>query len=332
MISFRRSVGARLTGVIMGAALCAPLQSFLFSGLSRPALAADEAFVTNQNDDTLAVVDLDTMKVEAKLSIPGKPVGVAVARDGRRVYVTSPEAKTLAVIDAEKRSIIKTITLKGGPFGVAVHPSGAPVYVTDWESRLFVVDPEAGAIIAEIQVGTAPSGVAVSGDGRTVVTADRDSDQISIIDAAALNVAAAVKVGRRPFGVTIDDATGRVFAANVASNSVSIVDLAGRKTVAEIATGERPYAVGLAQGKGFVTDQYGGTLTVFDAASFAVLGKIRVAEYPEGIHAGSDGRFMYVANWFDNKFMKIDAATQKIEASVETGDGPRAFGTFIRRK
>jgi YVTN family beta-propeller protein len=102
--------------------------------------------------------------------------------------------------------------------------------------------------------------------------------------------------------------------------------------LAEIKVGERPYAVALAQGKGFVTDQYGGTLTVFDAASYAVLGKITVAQYPEGIEASADGRYIYVANWFDNKFMKIDAISQKIEASVETGDGPRAFGTFIRQK
>ena len=40
------------------------------------------------------------MTVAAKLAIPGNPVGVAVSRDGSRVYVTSSEGKTLSVIDA----------------------------------------------------------------------------------------------------------------------------------------------------------------------------------------------------------------------------------------
>jgi len=120
--------------------------------------AGEEAFVTCQNGNSVAIVDLDRMAVTATLAIPGNPVGVAVTPDGARVYVTSSEGKTLSVIDAAGRKVIKTIPLKGGPFGVAVHPSGSPVYVTDWfEHRIFVVSPEKGAIEAEVSVGNSPS-------------------------------------------------------------------------------------------------------------------------------------------------------------------------------
>ena len=119
------------------------------------------------------------------LRLPGNPVGVAVSRDGSRVYVTSSEGKTLSVIDAAERKVVKTISLKGGPFGVAVHPSGRPVYVTDWfEHRIWVISPDSGEVTAEVAVGNSPSGIAVTGDGRAIVTADRDSDQLSFIDAA----------------------------------------------------------------------------------------------------------------------------------------------------
>ena len=94
---------------------------------------------------------------------------------------------------------------------------------------------------------------------RTIVTADRDSDQLSFIDARTLTVRGSAKTGSRPFGVTIDEATHRVFAANVASNSVTVADLGSGKVLAEVKVGERPYAVALAAGKAFVTNQYART-------------------------------------------------------------------------
>ena len=58
---------------------------------------------------------------------------------------------------------------------------------------------------------------------------------------------------------------------------------------------------------------------------------IPIGEYPEGIEAGSGEAYVYVVNWFDNVLKKIDTATLDVVGEVEVGDGPRAFGTFIRK-
>ena len=71
---------------------------------------------------------------------------------------------------------------------------------------------------------------------------------------------------------------------------------------------------------------------MFDADTYKAKREIEVAEYPEGIAASADGSFIYVANWFDNKLMKIDAALSRVVGKVETGNRPRAFGEFIRQK
>jgi YVTN family beta-propeller protein len=38
-----------------------------------------------------------------------------------------------------------------------------------------------------------------------------------------------------------------------------------------------------------------------------------------------------VANWESNTLSIIDAATLRVVGEVKVGDGPRAFGTFLRR-
>ena len=193
-----------------------------------------------------------------------------MARDGRTAYVTSPEAKYVSVIDTVSRKVVSRITISDTPLGIAVDPGGGFIYVAGfYQPRLYKVDLTAGAIVASVLVGASPSGVALTPDGSLIVTADRDDDQISIIDAKTFTRKGTVKVGAHPFGVTIDPQGEHAYTANVEGNDVSVVDLAGCKLLGSVAVGKRPYAVALAKGRGFSTDQYGGTVSVFDLATLA---------------------------------------------------------------
>jgi YVTN family beta-propeller protein len=97
-----------------------------------------------------------------------------------------------------------------------------------------------------------------------------------------------------------------------------------------VKVGRRPYAVALASGKAFVTDQYAGTVTVVDTADWRVVATIPVGEHPEGIEADAAGRYVYVACWFENTLERIDTARLAVTDKVAVGDGPRAFGAFLR--
>jgi YVTN family beta-propeller protein len=290
---------------------------------------ADEAFVTAQNADAVSVVDLAAMKTVATLPIGGKPAGVAVSRDGARVYVTSPDGPFLTVIDARARKVLKKLPLKGAPLGVAVAPDGARVFVTlPYDRLLLEIDPDRG-VTRDVGVGAMASGVAATPDGKTLLVSDRDDNALSVIDAATLARIATLPVGRHPFGVTIDAAGARAFVANVESDEVSVVDIAARRVVGVLKTVSRPYTVALAAGRVFVADQHADAVSVFDAASLAPAGEVEVGEYPEGIAASADGSRVYVANWFSNELWAIDARTLKVVAKAGTGDGPRAFGNFV---
>jgi YVTN family beta-propeller protein len=303
--------------------------TLLVLAFASPALA-DEAFVTNQGSGDLTIVDLATMNPVATVAIGGKPAGVAVSPDGTRAYVTSPEGKFLSVIDARERRVLRRIPLEGGPLGLAVTPDGKRVFVADmYDGRLYSVDPEAG-VVATAQIGATPSGVAVTPDGRTILVTIRDANRLAFVDAASFQKTGEIEVGRHPFGVTIDSEGRRAYAANVESDDVSVIDIATRAVVGTVKVGKRPYCVALAQGRGFVTDQYAEAVSVFDLSTLAPVAQVRVGEYPEGIGASRDGKTVYVANWFTNEFWSIGADDLKVTAKAKTGDGPRAFGAFIR--
>jgi len=292
---------------------------------------AGEALITNQLDDSLTVVDTDTMKAIADLKLSGKPAGIALSGDKSRAYVTAPDGKELFEIDAVARTVVRKLKFEGGPLGVAANPVTSEVYVADWYTHdIAVVDGAGLTVVASIPVGQSPSGLAVTPDGKRLISADRDSDQISIIDVPTRAVVATVATGKRPFGVTIDADGRTAYTANVASDDISVIDIASHKLIRTIAVGRRPYAVALAAGRGFVTDQYAGTISVFGVEAGQLEKTIEGCDHPEGIEADADGAHVYVACWGDNVVLKIDAQSLQILAKIRVGNGPRAFGKFLR--
>ena len=63
------------------------IATFVFSA---QLFAAPYAFITNQLDNTVSVIDAQTHKVIKTIPVTGKPVGVAVNDKMDRVYISTP--------------------------------------------------------------------------------------------------------------------------------------------------------------------------------------------------------------------------------------------------
>ena len=289
---------------------------------------ADVAFVTNQNDDTLSFIDLNSGSEIKRLSIPGKPAGISVSQSGA-VYTVSPDSKTVRRLEAATGKLVAETKLDGGPIG-ATHDSGrGRLFISDWyNARIWVLDDQTLELQVTLETGAAPAGLALSDDGRFIASADKDADQVSIFDAETLQLLKTAQVGTRPFGLRFAP-DGRLFVGNVGTNDVTVLEPETGATLATISVGERPYGVAFAKGHAFVTNQYEGTVSVIKLATLEHKTKVVVGEYPEGIDDFQNGARIVVANWFDNTVTIIDAMTFYVLGEVETGDGPRAFGEFV---
>lgn len=300
--------------------------------LSVPALA-QEALVTAQLGNAVEIVDLATKKILHSIPVPGAPAGIALSPDRKTAYVTRPEGHGVSVIDLDARKVTASLDLPGGPLGIGVNPKSGEVYVADWYgTRVFVLRPNAEGLTleGEIATGKSPSGIAVTPDGATLLVANRESDSVSIVDVGTRRETRRVAVGQHPFGLTLSADGTRAYTANVVSNDVSAIDVGAGRETGRVATGQRPYVIALAADKGFVTDQYSNTVTVFDPATLKAVAAIDVGDHPEGIAATRDGKTIVVANWGDNALSLIDPVSLAVTGTVETGDGPRAFGDFLR--
>lgn len=123
----------------------------------------------NRAEDTVSIIDTDSLQVVKTLPSPGFPYRVEFTPNGKYVLVPHARSGTLMVGDVAAQSIIKHIPLgltrvdQPSTAGVFPHPDNVHAFVTVRnDDSLLVLNLETGETIARVEVQSSPDGVAWS--------------------------------------------------------------------------------------------------------------------------------------------------------------------------
>src|SRR5437763_676310 len=171
-------------------------------GLALPARSGGPAlYVSNEVDNTVAVISPQTNSVVATIVVGRRPRGLAASPDRRTVYVALGQDDALGVIDVATDSVLGQFPIGDGktkPVRIAFSPDGRLAYLTEGAAAsVSVVDVARQAVIDSIRVGRRPRGIALSADGKRLYTADGRSNTVSVIDTEVRKVIMAIPVGDR---------------------------------------------------------------------------------------------------------------------------------------
>ena len=130
------------------------------------------AYVAFSRNNSLAVINAESRKVEREVAVGMAPFGVAVSPKQGRIFVTNRGGRRPASRDSvapSSGSLIVTDPLTGASVSGTVTAVG----VNDFSTR-------------EVVVGLAPSGLALSPDEKLLVVTNGHSDSISLLDTETL--------------------------------------------------------------------------------------------------------------------------------------------------
>ena len=99
-----------------------------------PALALT-AYVTNERDNTISVVDLDQMKTIKTIQVGQRPRGITMTKDGSQILVCASDDDTIQIIDAATLRIVGDLPSGPDPETFALHVSGNPLFVSNESGR-----------------------------------------------------------------------------------------------------------------------------------------------------------------------------------------------------
>ncbi len=174
----------------------------------------DYAFVANTGDDTVSVINVDTITITDTVTVGDGPFGVAAihqASESRiKVYVSNYNAGTVSVLIQDGAEfVVETINAVGAnPVGVAATPDGQFIYVANYNSGLTgsvtVIRTEDDTIVDTIQAGRGPWGVAVGAKGQYafVSNSSNTANSLTLIRTSDNSVRGTLpNVGILPHGV-----------------------------------------------------------------------------------------------------------------------------------
>jgi YVTN family beta-propeller protein len=196
-------------------------------------------------------------------NMPGRkddvPTGIAVSRDGTKIYVALNVANRLAEIDATTGKVLRTWDVGVAPYGVAL--AGRKIYVSNWggrrpdansvagpigrngtvrvdarsvanEGSVSIIDlnSESGAATAEILTGLHACALALSPNGKFLACANAGSDTLSVIDTRTDKIVETIFARQRPgdpFGaqpdaLAFDRRGNRLYVCNGSQNAVAL--------------------------------------------------------------------------------------------------------------
>lgn len=118
------------------------------------------AFVTNQQDGTLSVVDVQKLGKLSDIKVGANPQSIAVSPLSKAVYVTSEAEGTISVVDTASHRLLARLRGKPGLRAVRFAPGGRYGFALNpKENGVLIFDASANQIIHDVQLGRAPDQV-----------------------------------------------------------------------------------------------------------------------------------------------------------------------------
>ena len=310
---------------------------------------AGRAYVSNEDGQSVSVLDTAKSEVIATVNVGKRPRGLKLSRDGKRLYVAvsglpkcppsqsdAECAKLKHDLTADGIAVIDTTTLKltgllkagSDPEQFDLSKDGRRLFISNEDSgTVSVLDVHSGDVVGSIPVGAEPEGVRVTPNGRQIVVTSESANSISIIDSSTLKLLRTVPVGKRPrdTGITPDSTTAYVSGeADASLYKASLVAEAPASRLMQFRPQDRPMGVVLdsRRHRVYVSTGRGGTVAVVDLQGPKVVEEIAVGARPWGIALSHDGRTLYTANGSSNDVSVIDTNSLKVTHKIKVGSSP----------
>jgi DNA-binding beta-propeller fold protein YncE len=160
------------------------------------------------------------------------PAGIALSRDGRRLYVAENLADSLAVVDLQSKTVVQRLPTEPYPYDVVTARDGE-VYVSAWGGTTvsWFVPGKNGSLKEQgrITVGRHPSALLLNHSDSRLFVASASTNSVAVVDAKSGRVLtklldplpAGPNQGSTPNGLALSKDGSQLYVAEADNNAVA---------------------------------------------------------------------------------------------------------------
>ena len=288
------------------------------------------AYVANEGDGTVAVIDTHTDEVEHTIIVHGEngdKLQAAVADHGEHwLFVADAMNSQLIVVNLASGRIVQRIAAGKGGEGVSFSPSGKTIAVcSEEDDSVIFVDATTRKVRHTVPTqGKNPEHCEWTSDEHLLLTSNENSDDVDVIDVKAHRSLALVHTGGHPRGIAILPGRHIAYIAQETTGNVDVVDIDQRKVLRSIPTGTRPAgAIASADGRRvYVSNGGSATVSVIDTGTDKVIAEVPVGKRAWNMALTHDGKKLYVANGRSDSVSVVDTTMLKLVKEINVGKLP----------
>jgi PQQ-dependent catabolism-associated beta-propeller protein len=321
-----------------------------------PAARAGRAYVSNEDDQSVSVIDTDRAAVVGTVEVGKRPRGLKLSPDGAHLYVAvsgmpkcgptvSDEecarrkrdfaADGIADIDTATLKVSRMLQVGTDPEQFDVSADGRRLFISNEDAgTLSVFDLQKSAILSKIPVGKEPEGARVGPDGKWVLVTSEVGNAVTILDTRSFEPLWSIAVGKRPRDAAFTPDGKVAFITCELDSTIYRATLEQHATATkflQLRPETRPMGVVLdtAKERLYISTGRGGTVAVVKADDGKLVSEVPVGPRPWGIAMSADGSRLYTANGPSNDVTIIDTSSLKVLTKVAVGKSP--WGVVVSR-
>jgi YVTN family beta-propeller protein len=200
-----------------------------------------QAWVSNQFNQSVSVVDVVTKQVVATIEVEEEPGAMSFTVDGAKACVVNVGSGTVSIVDAKTYEVIvQNISVGLLPEDIAMdHLSNVQwTYVTSRRNHsVAVINVKGNVRRTIIPIGGDPRGVALIPEKKKLYVSIFDLGIVSVINTANDSIIANIAVEAQPHTLLLSPDHHRLYVANELLSSISVIDTEKDKVIATISIG-----------------------------------------------------------------------------------------------
>jgi virginiamycin B lyase len=217
---------------------------------------------------------VSSLKMRAKISIPGSPDWVAI--DDHAVWISNQSQNTLERIDPSRNERVATIPVSRSPCSGLAVGFGSIWSPSCQDGRVDRVDAATNAVISRISAPVADSEGAIAAGTDAVWMMTDKNGTLSKIDPGGNRIIANIQIDPGSFAVAAEP--DAIWITSTANNLLVRVSPHTLRVVARIPTGPSPRFLCTGEDSVWVLNQGDGTVTRIDSNSNQVAATIKVGD------------------------------------------------------
>ena len=209
--------------------------------LSQIFMHGDELFVSNEDTNSIYIINKYTLEAISIISVDDMPNGLGYDQKNNKLYV--PCINSIICIDIENKIIYKKIDTDFKAWHLEVDEKKKEIYVSTLDGKLVILKEDDLEIINTFYELLLPVQIRFNYIDERVYISDLGYNQIKILDYRLGKYIGKIKVNGIPQGLEISKDYSRLFVSDTENDEIKVYDTKTNQLIKAIHVGKEPTTI-----------------------------------------------------------------------------------------